>query len=325
MKNAKKKIFLPVGLSALALMAFQVPLSAQETNDPGVIEQIDTIPDQSGFATETDQGVTDPSGIVDPAAADLQLPEFNETGDEAGNIVERNLPDSIDPIAREDLERLDRLGIVGAQARIGEDILIIDRQIRRAEAIQSLIGYLGVEGFKLEYPQLAADLEGSPILLQADLTKAQLLAEIRAANSNDEVAEETPKPRDDGSSFFDQANMQPPQLSPNGRPLPTGGTGAQVLDPAIAALIAEEVAKATESLIAEEEARVEAEPEYVPISLREVYGLNGQLYAIIIHGDERIRVTAGDRLPNDTLIQSIEPEAMTILRRGQETTIRIRG
>jgi len=335
MKNAKMKFFLPVGLSALALMAFQAPLSAQEMDDPDRIEQIDAI---SETAPDTvlpqnvdavDEVALDGARTVGEIADDLtkQVETIGRLAEvlTGGAAVERNLPDSIDPIAREDLDRLDRLGVVGAQARIGEDILIIDRQIRRAEAIQTLIGYLGVEGFKLQYPHLAADLKDSPILLQADLTKAQLLAEIRAANSDEEVVKDVPQPRDDGSSFFDQASMQPPQLSPSGRPLPTGDNSAKTLDPAITALIEAEVAKATERLMEETESEVEPEPEYVPISLREVYGLNGELYAIIIHGEERIRVRAGDRLPNDTLIQSIEPDAMTILRRGQVTKIRIRG
>ncbi|MBW3243604.1 hypothetical protein KUV57_13100 [Epibacterium sp. DP7N7-1] len=329
MKNAKMTLTLPIGLSALALIAFQAPLSAEQLDEPGQMDQNSPASQTNDIAVDNELSVQASSDAIDPTVDEIDMPapggEVKDEGEkEMTSISKRNLPKSIDQISREDLERLDRLGVVGAQARIGEDILIINQHIRRAAAIKSLIGYLGVEGFRLQYPQLAAELKDSPILLEADLNKAQILADIRAANSDEKEVKPVPKPRDDGSSFFDQTSTNPPNLSPSGRPLPNGQGNTKELDPMIAALIAAEVDKATEDLV-HEEALVKPSNDYVPISLREVYGLSGELHAIIIHGEERIRVRAGDKLPNDTLIQSIEPDVITILRRGQETQIRIRG
>lgn len=313
MTSAKTKFFLPVGISALALIALQGPALAQDVAAPAM--RTDTAIGQEVSAERIDTGNGAGDTVSDAAIGDEQ---------ELSVFEQRSLPDSLDPLARDELERLDRLGIVGAQARIGEDILIIDRQIRRAEAIQTLIGYLGADGFRLHYPQLAAELRDSPLMLQAALDRAKLLADIREANSDAAPAEEAPRSRDDGSSFFNQANLQTPPANAGGRPAPLNGNG---VDPAIAAMISEQIAALAPpaSTLQAAEPVAALQPALAPISLREVYGVSGDLHAIIVHGDERIRVGVGDVLPNDTTILTIEADAIVIRRRGVETRVQISG
>lgn len=53
--------------------------------------------------------------------------------------------------------------------------------------------------------------------------------------------------------------------------------------------------------------------------------MSGSLYAIIVYGDERIRVAEGDELPSGVQVKAIDPDSITILRDGVETRIQIKG
>lgn len=192
MTNVKKKIFLPIGVSFLALIAFQASVQAQEAT------------------TEAPEASAVEPGLPDAGAVTAMI-------ENAPTAKPREISDAVDPVAKADLERLDREGVVGKQARLGEEILIINRQIRRAEAIKELLGYLGVEGFKKEYPELAEQLKDSPILLEADLNRAKILAEIAAIGTEEEEAKPLAA-RDDGSSFFSQNGLAMPRDTPIATP-----------------------------------------------------------------------------------------------------------
>lgn len=296
MTNVKKKIFLPIGVSFLALIAFQASVQAQEAT------------------TEAPEASAVEPGLPDAGAVTAMI-------ENAPTAKPREISDAVDPVAKADLERLDREGVVGKQARLGEEILIINRQIRRAEAIKELLGYLGVEGFKKEYPELAEQLKDSPILLEADLNRAKILAEIAAIGTEEEA-----KPlaaRDDGSSFFSQNGLAMPRDTPIATPSLFTEEGE--LDPALSEIIAQKVAEATAKLAENAPIDTGASAAAQPISLREVYGLSGSLYAIIVYGDERIRVAEGDELPSGVQVKAIDPDSITILRDGVETRIQIKG
>lgn len=302
MKKMNRTPLLPIGISALALMAISVPACAQETNaTPAAAAPI---------AAPADSSAKD-----DQATDATQAPEGQGT-------AARSFPEETDPYVAQDVKRLDDLGVVTRQARIGEDILVIDREIRRAQAVDQLVGYYGRDAFEKAYPELAKDLEKSPILLRAELAKQELFNEIEAAKADKdaEAKKDTgPKPRDDGSSFF---TMVPPAAGPaiepstDGKPAPTNGPAATET----------EAKPAPSTVIDDTKAKVEEEkPKDVPISVRQIYGVGDDLTAVIDRGGELIRVRAGDTLPNDTRIEFVGDDYVKLKRHGEVIRMQIRG
>lgn len=210
-----------------------------------------------------------------------------------------------DPMVSEEVDRLDRAGLIQRQSRIGEDILVLDRDIRRAEAVKALVAQMGYEAFSAAYPDLAASFAESPILLQAEIDALALQRELDRARKGETEAPEAPArtaPRSDGSDFF-QIPVQPSEAR---APVePPAETGADV-DAAV-------------------DIPATAGDRDIPISLREIYGSTGRFFAVIAHGTDRIRVEAGDELPGDTMIEDVGENWIDVKRRGETVRIFIRG
>ncbi len=228
-----------------------------------------------------------------------RAPEASVTA-EAVEELKRSLPDDIEPVTAEEVKRLDRLGVLTRQKAVGEDILIIERELRRAETINGLIDLMGVEGFKKSFPDLYDLMKDSPVMLQAEIKHTELSHDLTAAKippgERDKEPEPEPVRRDDGSSFFAMPQAEAPGMDLADLDMPVRDVEVPV-----------------------------PEVQEAPISLREIYGSGSDYYAIITHGDERIRVTAGDELPGNTKVISVGDSYIDLIRNDREIRIRIQG
>ena len=313
MKKTNRTPFLPLGISALALVAMSLPAGAQDAASA-------TVPDAPASISIP---ATTPEAAPAPAKVELEAEGEDGTPAVAETLAEtRTFPEVTDPYVAQDVLRLDSLGVVTRQARIGEDILVIDREIRRAQAVDQLVGYLGRDAFEKAYPDLAEDLHKSPIILRAELEKQELINKIEAAKTKkteDGKEEDDPKPRDDGSSFFTMipsgpASKAPAAATADGKPAPTNGPSANAETPAPSTIMEAESPEPVKEAIQD-----------IPISLRQIFGLADDLTAVIDHGGERIRVQSGDVLPNDTVIEFIGDDYIKIKRHGESVRMQIRG
>lgn len=220
--------------------------------------------------------------------------------------IDYGLSDDIDPQVRAEIVNLRGAGLLEFQGQIGSDLIAIDRLQRRAQAIQGLLGALGTDGLRQFDPALYASMENSPIVLR------QRIEELKLQRELDEAAAE------DG-------------LSPDHDPLEGGGRFGPA-DPFASSPFLN--TPAPEVVVVEEPPVpdfvndfAEKEPEIVdfPISLREILGANGEFRAVILHGNELIRIEAGDMLPNDTEIIEVMIDRIKIRRRDMTFDIHLRG
>lgn len=236
-------------------------------------------------------------------ASALAMPLSAEEGPAPENPHELGLSDRMDPYLRRDVVSLRETGVIDLQGQIGTELLVLERLQRRADALRALMERLGTDGIRQLDPELHESLSQSPIFLQQRIAELNLQIQLmelmekeKDALREEEEAERISEARSDGSDFF-----QPPEPRPQVVDLPE-------LEP-------------------EPEPVVVAEPVIVdfPISLREIFGSQGDLRAIIAHGDEFIRVSPGDELPNDTQIINILEDRIVVRRRDRVFDIHLRG
>ena len=297
----------------------------------------------AGMAWAQDNSASSPR---DKPIASAPAPDVAPALDSATANAERAIPKDAEPDSAARTIRLDGSSLIDQQEAIGADILLLDRQMRRAEMIGNLIGVMGIEGFRREFPDLAKMIDDSPILLQAELEENKLLAQIemerqkieaaKTAGTEAKAAAAAPVPRNDGSTMF--VPQPPASLPPASQPaavLPASGSVAVppgALPPADMPPVetitvdpkdADPASKIGRAEV-EEKAEVE-EPDDIPISLREIYGTKGNYSAVIAHGGEKIRVVKGDNLPGDTTIDFVGEDYIKVNRRGKSLRFEIRG
>lgn len=328
MTKSASKFLLPVGMSVLALIAFQsqaiaqdIPMSelAVDAGEAPVLELETDAAEVPVLELATDEG--DVPVLVMPEDA---VDGMTTAG---GDGTEREIAEEIDPVIAAELRRLDAMGTLERQASMGEDILIIDREIKRAEAIQTLIGYLGADGFKLHYPMLAQQLENSPIMLTADLEHHKLLGEIEVAKAGPAAAEApaAPTARDDGSSFLDGGPIAMPEEVAEA-PTPSALLGPDgKFSPEVARLLADEIRKIAAETAKIEEAAASSEGRVRGLSLRGVFGAGDALRAVLIMDGEQRTAKVGDKLPNDTIVEAIDLDSITLLRSGTVVKLDLGG
>lgn len=215
-------------------------------------------------------------------------------------------PGADDPIVAGEVARLKDLDLILRQSKIGEDILILDREVARAEALKALIAEIGPDGFRAAYPELAAALENSPMMLRAEKDVAELAAEIQALTappSTEAPKASVPGPRSDGSDLL-------------------RGTPAE----AVAEAEIPEIPDPAPPTIAEAPNMAEAPilpPD--PPSLREIHGLSGNFQAVVTQGSERMLVMKGDTLPGGLLVKEIGESWIELGKDDETVRLNIRG
>jgi type IV pilus biogenesis protein PilP len=188
-----------------------------------------------------------------------------------------------DPITTESADLLDGSGLIARQSRLGEGIIILDRQLRHAEAVEKLIRLLGPDA-KIEVsPGEFVDFADTPAGLRARLEIMRLQQEIAQMLEPKPAPVAAQPPRSDGSEIID------------------------LIDRRITELTEQAEAPATEP------ARDGAQ-----ILLREISGVGSELTAVLQYGSDRVRVRSGDALPGGVQIISVDRDGVSLTRRGLE-------
>lgn len=254
----------------------------------------------------------------------------------------RVLSVDLDPITAEDVRKMDGEGLIERRKKVGEDILIFDVEIERTKRITELVDAMGHDAFKIAYPDLYKLVENSPIILNARIKQQELKNDLEVALRGPEKPEEAPAPggevavpetlsvREDGSSYF----AMPVAGAPDTQPLPFD-TDMDAMDEGESGLddeaagdgdLAESPADALgDELVLTDVQDVAGLAIRETISLREVYGMGDQRRAVILHGQDRILVQAGDELPGATLVKEIGDTHIVILRDDEEIRIQLNG
>ncbi|WP_411840057.1 hypothetical protein [Paracoccus sp. ME4] len=316
MTNSASKFLLPVGMSVLALIAFQAPVVAQDIP----LQELSTAADEPLLPDMAGDTADVPVLVMPEDAAEDPTPAGPDNAD-------REIAEEVDPVVAAELRRLDAMGTLERQASMGEDILIIDREIKRAEAIERLIGYLGADGFKLHYPMLAQQLENSPIMLTADLERHKLLGEIEVAKAGPTAKEATTAPaaRDDGSSFLEGGAIAMPEaVSEVTQPSALLGPDGK-FSPEVARLLADEIRKIAAETAKIEEIAASSAGRVRGLSLRGVHGTGDALVAVLSRDGEQMVAKVGDKLPDDTVVEAIDLESITLLRSGSVVKLDLGG
>lgn len=234
---------------------------------------------------------------------------------------------SVDPVTQEDFDVLTRSGIIERQARIGGEILIIEREIRRVQQIQSLIELIGHKGVVNLYPEFAEVVQGTPLEMRAQLREALLEKSLNDAlmsevSENDEQVDAEAIATLAEDQFF--GIMDAPVV-------PRPGSNLEEPEDHLAMNFEEALEETRLQIMAELEAELDrrVNPEDAqaaqPISLREIYGSPGDLRAVIFHGSERVQIREGDTLPGGVSVITIGPDFVDLDRYGYDIRLSLRG
>lgn len=237
-------------------------------------------------------------------------------------------PASVDPVTQENIDVLTESGIIERQAKIGQDILIIEREIRRVKQVQELMELIGYEGVIALYPEMADVVKGSPLEVRARLRQAELERDL------DEVlnpeADSTPSRSVSGDGSGEGSEEAPTGLmdAPIAPRPGDASDGARTSGEQDFTAALEE---ARQQIMSEMQAELDRrndpgdEQSAQPISLRAIYGTRGNLRAVIFHGSERVQVREGDTLPGNVTIHTIGQDFILLDRAGREIRLSLRG
>lgn len=252
------------------------------------------------------------AGAALAALATLLPAHAQAEGEHVALEFDYGISEATDPMVRREIIELRRSGLIDFQGQVGTDLLAIERLQRRAQAIRGLMADLGTEGLRQFDPDLYVAMENSPILLNQRLAEIRLRRDLEAELAADQEEDATPTP---GMDDLAAAGRQGPANMFDGPPFTTAWVGEA---PPV---------EAPMDFTTTEEPAEEAPPPIVdfPISLREILGSNGVYRAVILHGQELIRVEVGDMLPNDTEIIEVMMDRLRVRRRDREFDIHLRG
>lgn len=235
-------------------------------------------------------------------------------------------PASVDPVTQESIELLQDSGVIKRQSRIGEDILVIEREIRRVQQIQTLMELIGYEGVISLYPEMADVVKGSPLEVRARLRQAELKRDLN--NILEPEDKETPSGPDSGAEPDESPDTRPTGIM-NAPVSPRPGDGPEnTSDEKDFAAALEE---AREQIMSEMQAELDRRSvtddaqSAKPISLRAIYGTRGSLRAVIFHGSQRVRIREGDTLPGDVTVRTIARDFIVLDRSGREIRLSLKG
>lgn len=204
-------------------------------------------------------------------------------------------PITADPITTEATELLDESGLLARQSRLGEGILILDRQLRHAEAIERLVQVLGPDAIIEVAPGEFLKFSDTPAGMRARIEMVRLQRELEEASVPTAPAQAAQPSRSDGSELLDMIDRR-----------------------------LNELAQADEGVVPDEggQAETPATPDRT-LSVREIFGTGTDLSAILQYGPDRVRVRAGDSLIGGLRVLSVEADGVHVMRRGQELHLRL--
>jgi hypothetical protein len=197
-----------------------------------------------------------------------------------------------DPITFEATELLDESGLLARQSRLGEGILILDRQLRHAEAIERLIQVLGPDALIEVSPGEFMRFADTPAGMRARIKMVRLQKELDQMSAQPVAAAQAQPARSDGSELIDQIDQRLTEIE-------------------------------GERSDSKQEIEADTEGEPRQISVREIFGTGSDLSAILQYGPDRVRIRTGDSLLGGVQIVSVERDSVLIVRRGQELRLQL--
>ena len=197
-----------------------------------------------------------------------------------------------DPVTQDAVDLLDNSGLIARQSRLGEGILILERQLRHAEAVEDLIMVLGPD----------AEIEISPGVFKsfAD-APAGIRAKIELNKLNEQLVV-VPK-------------VVLPVVATPEPLLPARSDGTEVMP----------------FIVDNHDGELDLNPTVTPdatdftISLREIFGTFGSFIAVLQVGNERVQVRPGDELPGDIKILTVDETGVSLPRSGEAINLSIPG
>jgi type IV pilus biogenesis protein PilP len=195
-----------------------------------------------------------------------------------------------DPITAEATGLIDGSGLLARQSRIGEGVILLERQLRHAETIGKLIELLGPDAEIEVAPGEFMRFSETPAGLRARIEMARLQRELERMSAPTQEVPSARPARDDGSDLIELIDRRLTQLE-------RAGT--------------------------EETPQEEGTEQARPLSLREIFGSGTDLSAILQYGADRVRVRAGDSLIGGLRVLSVEPDGVRVTQRGQELHLRL--
>lgn len=232
--------------------------------------------------------------------------------------------------------------LIERQSRIGEDALILEREIEMVNKLNELISRVGFDAALEMWPEMAHRFRSSPMVLESQIRTVQLARdlEVELAGGADAVkaAEEraaaeaanagaSPYAGAGGTGLMGPVNAP---LAPgavgvddNGQPIGPDGQPVETIEAMIDRKVNEQLAA--------QAAEAPPEPESVSLSyaVSEIFGVNGEMNAIIIARgdgeDRRVKAFAGDKLPGGEDVIRIGSDGVVIRdAEGAEVTIPVR-
>lgn len=209
-----------------------------------------------------------PSGGSGPA------PAFGEPGE--------------DPVAAWKEALIEDTGLLARQSEISESILLIERQIRRAELLARLLALVGPDAAIETAPGVFERFGDSPAgrRIAAEMAESDLDAQKRLLELRLEIVRS-------GAEVARQAAPSPPEAEP----VPEAATPAP-------------------SSASEPDRRGH------PV-LEEISGFAGTRWAVFRFGGERVRARAGDTLPNGARVSALDWDAAELELDGEIARWRI--
>lgn len=201
------------------------------------------------------------------------------------------LAQATDPITTEATDLIDESGLLSRQSRIGEGVLLLERQLRHAETIEKLIELLGPDAEIEVAPGEFMRFSDTPAGLRARIEMARLQRELELMSAPPVATGAAQPARDDGSELIERIDQRLTELERAGFEADAGGQPT------------------------EEQAR--------PLSVREIFGSGADLSAILQYGPDRVRVRSGDSLIGGLRVLSVEPDGVRVTQRGQELHLRL--
>lgn len=200
-------------------------------------------------------------------------------------------PAPTDPITQDATVLLDASGLLARQSRLGEGILLLDRQLRHAEAIERLIQVLGPEAMIEVAPGEFMRFADTPAGMRSRIEMVRLQRELDQMSAPPPAAQAQPA-RSDGSELIELIDQRLSELTEAGA---EDGSGPE------------------QDLTVEDR----------PLSVREIFGSGDDLSAILQFGPDRVRVRAGDALLGGVRILSVERDGVRLVRQGQEILLEL--
>ena len=297
-----QSLLIPTGLAA----GLAITLAAQ-----GLAQEATPTPAGSGEAPS--QGIAG-----DPNAA----PEADAPLDPA-----------VDPITEQAARLLDGSGLIARQAALSQSLLLMERQIRQAELIRTLLSTLGPDAWIEVAPGEFRSFAETPVALRERIALVELEKQLEDLQTDDENSPAVLRERIETARLrqelaeIEAAILAADQRAPETARQPQDAVGTDDLAKALAGSFAGSGGEGQPP--AAQPAPPSEQPLPVvtetPISLREVAGLNGVFWAVIGYGEELLRVESGDILHGDVQIGEIGPNFLNFERRGEPRRLILRN